>query len=42
MELFTPKGGLQIGAALEAFKNTDAGKALMNKIGTPTPKPEAA
>jgi flotillin len=32
MEMFTPKGGLQIGAALEALKNTDAGKAVIETI----------
>ena len=32
-ELFTSKGGTQIGAMLEGFKNTEAGKAVMNKAG---------
>ena len=35
-ELFTPKGGLGLGAALEALANTDAGKALIGKIGGST------
>jgi hypothetical protein len=30
MDLFTPKGGTMLGAALEAFKQTDAGAALLN------------
>lgn len=32
-ELFTSKGGTQLGAMIEGFKNTEAGKALMNKAG---------
>jgi flotillin len=32
MELLTPKGGMQIGAALEAFKNTDVGKAVVEAL----------
>lgn len=31
-ELFSTKGGLNLGAALEAFQNTDAGKSILNKI----------
>jgi flotillin len=34
MELFTPKGGTQIGAAIEAFRNTDAGRAVLDKLTT--------
>jgi flotillin len=30
MDLLTPKGGAQLGAMLEAFKNTDAGKAVVD------------
>lgn len=33
MELLTPSGGLQLGAAVEAFAQTDAGKALVEKLG---------
>lgn len=33
MDLFTPKGGLQLGAALEAFRNTPAGEAVMSALG---------
>lgn len=32
MQLFTPKGGLQFGAALEALKSTPAGEAIINGI----------
>jgi flotillin len=32
MDMFTPKGGLQIGAALEALKNTDVGKAVIDAV----------
>jgi flotillin len=32
MEMFTPKGGLQVGAALEAFKNTEAGEAVIRHL----------
>lgn len=32
MELFTAKGGLNVGAALEALANTDQGKAILDKI----------
>ena len=32
-QLFTSKGGTQLGAMIEGFKNTEAGKALMNKAG---------
>lgn len=32
MDLLTPKGGTQIGAMLEAFKNTDVGKAVVNAV----------
>lgn len=33
MDLFTPKGGTMIGAALEAFKQTEAGSAILNGRG---------
>lgn len=33
MELFTSKGGTQLGSALEAFSQTPAGEALMKKLG---------
>jgi flotillin len=36
MELLTPKGGTQIGAALEAFKQTDVGKAVVAAVTTGT------
>lgn len=32
MELFTPKGGTQLGAALEAFVQTDIGAAVVEKM----------
>jgi flotillin len=32
MDLFTPKGGTQVGAALEAFKNTEAGDEFIRRI----------
>lgn len=32
LELFTPKGGLSVGSALEAFGNTPAGKAILAKV----------
>jgi flotillin len=32
MEMFTPKGGLQLGAAVEAFKNTEAGAAIVESL----------
>jgi flotillin len=32
MEMFTPKGGLQVGAALEALKNTEAGAAIFQHL----------
>jgi flotillin len=32
MELFTAKGGLQLGAALEALKETEAGRALVERL----------
>lgn len=35
-ELFTPKGGLGLGAALEAFANTDAGQTLLGKVSAKT------
>jgi flotillin len=38
MSLFTPQGGLQLGAMLEAFTQTDAGK---NVVGALKPKPQA-
>jgi len=33
MDLFSAKGGMQIGAALEAISNTPAGKAITEKLG---------
>jgi len=33
MDLFSAKGGLSAGAALEAFANTDAGAAFLKKFG---------
>jgi len=38
-ELFTPKGGLGLGGAVEAFANTDAGRALLNKLSGKTATP---
>jgi len=35
MDLFSAKGGQQIGAALESLANTDTGKALIEKVVTP-------
>lgn len=32
MDIFSSKGGTQVGAMLEGLSNTDAGKALINKI----------
>jgi hypothetical protein len=32
MDMFTPKGGLQLGAAVEAFKNTEAGAAIVESL----------
>lgn len=32
MDLFTPKGGAAVGAAIEAFRNTDAGRTVANVI----------
>lgn len=32
MDLFTPRGGLQIGAALEALAETDAGQAVLSRV----------
>jgi flotillin len=32
MDLFTPKGGTQLGAAVEAFKNTEAGAAIVESL----------
>jgi flotillin len=32
MEMFTPKGGLQVGAALEALKNTEVGAAIVQHL----------
>src|ERR1051326_3685795 len=32
MDLFTPKGGTQLGAAVEAFKNTEAGAAIVDSL----------
>lgn len=33
MDLFTSKGGTSLGASLDAFANTDNGKALLEKFG---------
>jgi flotillin len=35
MDMFTPKGGTQLGGMLEALVNTDAGKALVSKLVAP-------
>jgi flotillin len=35
-ELFTSQGGTKVGAMLEGLQNTDAGKAVMNKLGIGT------
>ena len=32
MEMFTPKGGAQIGAAIEAFRNTDVGGEIVDHL----------
>lgn len=32
MDLFTPKGGTQVGAALEALRNTPAGRAVVDAL----------
>lgn len=32
MDLVTPKGGLQLGASLEAFANTDIGKQIVSAV----------
>ena len=32
MDLFTPKGGMQLGAMLESLQNTDAGKAVVAAV----------
>jgi hypothetical protein len=32
MDMFTPKGGMQLGAAIEAFKNTEAGAAIVESL----------
>jgi flotillin len=32
MDMFTPKGGLQVGAALEALKNTEVGAAVIGRL----------
>lgn len=37
MEVLSSKGGTQIGAMLEAFAQTDAGKALLTRVGVNTP-----
>ena len=42
MEMFTPKGGLQLGAAVEAFKNTEAGKAIVESLTSETGNGAAA
>ena len=33
LDILTPKGGSNIAGALEAFAATDAGKALLEKLG---------
>ena len=33
MDLFSSKGGTQVGAMIEGLSNTDAGKAALNKLG---------
>lgn len=33
MDIFTSQGGTQVGAMLEGLSNTDAGKAVINKLG---------
>lgn len=33
MDLFSSKGGTQVGAMLEALSNTDTGKSLLKKVG---------
>lgn len=35
-DIFTAQGGTQIGTMLEGLQNTDAGKAVMNKLGMGT------
>jgi len=35
MDLFTPKGGLQVGAALEAFGNTEVGERVLAAVARP-------
>ena len=35
-DLFSSQGGTQVGAMLEGLQNTDAGKAVMNKLGIGT------
>lgn len=37
MDLFTPQGGLSVGAALEALKSTPAGAAIMSNFMAPEP-----
>lgn len=32
MEMFTPKAGTRLGAAVEAFKNTEAGAAIVESL----------
>lgn len=41
MDLFSAKGGLQLGAALEGFAQTDAGKAVLARVapGEPSSRP---
>lgn len=39
MELFTPKGGTQIGAALEALAQTEVGAAIVSRLTGEAPKP---
>lgn len=37
-DVISPKGGLALGGMLEAFAQTDTGKAVVEKITTPKPK----
>jgi flotillin len=41
MDLFTPKGGTQVGALLEALNQTDMGASLLKRFGVGGPAPEA-
>lgn len=38
MDMFSSKGGLQLGAMFEGLANTDTGAAVLNKLGVKTPK----